>query len=257
MQNSHVNAVEEAIHYMRDHLDENITTEQLASLVGYSTYHFTRMFKSVTGVSPRLYLSALRIESSKEELLNESTSLMRTLLSVGFSSMGTFNSRFKQFVGLPPRKFQLFKKTLSNYINELQYKNMLQPTSEKYLLPRIVCKVEAPASFNGIIFVGLFPRPIPDQKPITGTALYQGNRVCVFSNVPKGTYFVLAAGVPWSLNPKSYFLLDQSLRAKYETPIQVTDTSHFQINLHLRDKQPCDPPILVNLPHLLFEQDQK
>jgi len=55
-----------AIEYMKDHLDEEITTEELSKYVGYSPYHFVRIFKEVTGVSPRHYLSALRIEAGKK-----------------------------------------------------------------------------------------------------------------------------------------------------------------------------------------------
>ncbi len=257
MDRSHVSAVEQTICYMKGHLDEPITTEQLASLAGYSTFHFTRIFKRVTGVSPRLYLSALRIESSKKQLLEHRSALVRMLLSLGFRSVGTFTARFTQFVGTSPRKFRNGADRLAAFLNAFQHEPLLLSPPEHGPGQRIVCEIDAPATFNGIIFVGLFPRPIPDQKPIAGTALSKANRICMFTGVPAGTYYVLAAGIPWSLNPATYFLLDKCLRAKHEAPIDVTDTSSLHVKLQLRGPQPTDPPILVNLPLLLFEQTRR
>ena len=48
---SYIHATELAIQYMKEHLNEEVTSEQLAHLVGYSAYHFTRIFKQVTGMN--------------------------------------------------------------------------------------------------------------------------------------------------------------------------------------------------------------
>jgi AraC family transcriptional regulator len=71
-----------AIHYMKKHLNEEITSESVAYHVGYSPIHFSRVFKEVTGVSPRHYLSALRIEMGKQTLVNSSDSILKTLSSI-------------------------------------------------------------------------------------------------------------------------------------------------------------------------------
>ena len=68
-----------------------------------------------------------------------------------------------------------------------------------------------------MIYVGLFPRPVPDQKPVTGTAVNLKNRTCTLTGMPAGTYYVLAAGIPWSLNPKDYFLLGKSCAANWRS----------------------------------------
>ncbi|HEY2492242.1 MAG TPA: AraC family transcriptional regulator [Paenibacillus sp.] len=256
MKDNHIEAVEQAIHYMKCHLDEDITSEQLAAQVGYSVYHFTRVFKNVTGISPRNYLSALRIESGKTELLKAPSLLVKVLLAIGFRSAGSFNTRFKQTVGVTPKKFRNHSKALSTYMNQYEFQELGLITCELNSIQKICCHIETPDSFRGIIFVGLFPRPIPDQRPIAGTALNRKNRMCTFTKVPEGTYFVLAAGIPWSLNPKDYFVLDHSLRGKYPSPIHVTDKTEMDMTIQLREPLPFDPPIIVNLPLLLFEQKE-
>lgn len=255
MNEYHSEAVEKAILYMKDRLNEDLTSQQLADLVGYSPYHFSRVFKSVTGITIRQYLSALRIESGKSHLLKEPSMLVKILYSIGFSSMGSFHTRFKQFVGLSPKRFRSSSESLHNYVNQYEFTPLTLTQEQEILLPRIKCHIETPESFRGLIFVGLFPRPIPDQKPVAGTALNLRDRTCQFSGIPHGTYYVLAAGIPWSLNPRDYFLLDRSLRGKYETSIVVDETTDMNLQLTLREPLPFDPPIVVNLPLLLFEKD--
>lgn len=258
MNDSQQHAVEQAIAYMKEHLDEEITSEQLADLVGYSPYHFTRLFKRVTGISPRQYLSALRIESSKHELLHtKSPSLLNNVLpATGFQSIGSFHTRFKQFVGLSPKKFQNEANSLTSHMDEWEHKKLALSSSTD-TPPVIRCEIVTPPSFRGIIFAGLFPRPIPDQRPIVGTAINQNSRCCIFTRIPSGTYYVLVAGIAWSLNPRDYFLLNHSLRGIYENTITVTEATDLNISITLREPLPQDPPIVINLPQLLFEQNKR
>lgn len=253
----HQSAVIQAIEYMKEHLDEELTSVELARKAGYSPYHFSRIFKAVTGISPRQYLSALRIEAGKTHLLEAPSLMVKILRRIGFSSLGSFQSRFKNYVGVSPRKFRSLSHELHGYVNQYEETALpLQIEQEEGFLPRVRCYVEAPPSFKGIIFVGLFPRPIPDQRPTTGSALNLRNRSCTFTGVPPGTYYALAAGIPWSLNPKDYFLLDKCLRAKADEPLYITAGTDVEITLTLREPLPVDPPIIINLPLLLFEKEQ-
>ncbi len=249
-----LNAVEEAIEYMRNHLEADITSEELADKYCYSTYHFLRAFKEVTGVTPRHFLSALRIDASKQILFTPSSSILKTLLSVGYKSIGSYSSKFKQYVGQSPKKFKSEFELLYHFIN--LYKDKKSYQTLPIAFSAITCHIKAPPNFNGLVFVGLFPRPIPDQKPIEGTVLLNEG-ICTFTHVPKGTYYILAAAIHWSKNPKDYFILDKSLRGKFEQPIVVGDDTMIEAEILLRDPRPYDPPILINLPLLLLEKDRK
>ncbi|MDX8362636.1 MULTISPECIES: AraC family transcriptional regulator [Bacillaceae] len=252
----HVKAVVQAVEYMKKNLDKEITTEELASLVGYSSFHFSRFFKEVTGISPRHYLSALRIEAGKQMLVRHSSpSIIKTMMSIGFSSLGSFSAKFKQFVGLPPKQFQVTTNDLYHFVN--QYTEGENSVIQYFHPPVLTCHIEAPAQFKGFIFVGLFPRPIPDERPAIGTAFTQKQSSCIFSQIPTGTYYALAAGIPLSMNPKDYFLLEHAFRGMYDDPIHVTGTTDKEIHIKLRSPLPFDPPILINLPQLLLEQVQK
>ncbi|WP_234400698.1 helix-turn-helix domain-containing protein [Virgibacillus senegalensis] len=242
-----------AIEYMKKHLQEGLTSEQIAVKAGYSVYHFTRIFKEVTGVSPRQYLSALRIQAGKEKLIDTSrNSILRTVLLVGFKSIGTFSSRFKHNVGLSPKQFSLETQRLAAFMESQTDPVLLDslPSSK----PFVTCQVMVPASFKGIIFVGLFRREIPDEAPVVGTAVTGSTPFCTFSGLVSGRYYLMAAALPWSRNVKDYFIPDNCLRAKYDQPLVITEDSEFEVSLTLRKPLPYDPPILVNLPLLLFRK---
>ncbi|MFJ8529174.1 helix-turn-helix domain-containing protein [Bacillus sp. NPDC094106] len=137
-----LNAVEKTIVYMKNHLDKEITSEDLALMSGYSTYHFLRVFKEVTGVSPRHFLSALRIEESKQVLIKSSDSVLYALLRVGFRSIGTFSSKSKDLdkdmeylksnhvpilfdepKPCPPGKYVIIKDPTGNQIELVEFLN--------------------------------------------------------------------------------------------------------------------------------------
>jgi AraC family transcriptional regulator len=255
MMNEKEQIIVRAIEFMKNHLNEEVTSESLAHHVGYSPFHFSRVFKEVTGVSPRHYLSALRIEAGKQILVNSSNSILKALLGAGFRSVGTFSSRFKKFVGLSPKAFQKNMESLHSFVNKYDFSS--DSHSLVSLAPSLTCHVSAPQTFKGIIFIGLFPRPIPDQAPIVGYALNHHRTSCTFLEVPKGEYYVLAAAVQRSLNPKHYFLLDKALRGKTETSIELDQNSNEYVEVCLREPLPFDPPILINLPKLLFDTERR
>jgi AraC family transcriptional regulator len=139
------------------------------------------------------------------------------------------------------------------FLNDFEEKEITQLLSESN--PSITCYIDKAKSFKGLIFVGLFPRKIPDQKPSMGTALLSQKRHCTFSDVPPGRYYVLTAGIKWSMKPKDYFVLDKSLRGASDL-IDVTTNTNTKINIKLREPLPYDPPNLINLPMLQFEQEK-
>jgi AraC-like DNA-binding protein len=81
---------------------EDLDVGTLARASHASLVHFSRSFKRAFGETPHKYLQRRRIERAKE-LLRE-TDLMVTAISleVGFQSLGSFSSGFKDLVGVAP-----------------------------------------------------------------------------------------------------------------------------------------------------------
>ena len=94
----------------RDHADrhyaEDLTLEQLASVAHMSKYHFVRLFKSTYGITPMEHVSHRRIERAQDLLRATNLTVTEVCFAVGFSSLGSFSSRFRAVVGENPSDFQ-------------------------------------------------------------------------------------------------------------------------------------------------------
>ncbi|MDF5756083.1 helix-turn-helix transcriptional regulator [Spongiactinospora sp. TRM90649] len=80
--------------------------DAVAARAGYSRYHFVRSFKDVYGETPGQYLSRRRIERAQELLRSANLTVTEICILVGFSSLGTFCTRFKQVTGMTPGEFR-------------------------------------------------------------------------------------------------------------------------------------------------------
>src|ERR1700694_76714 len=100
---AHTQAIEHAIQAMHTHLHELLTLEDLASVACLSPYHFNRVFHRLIGIPPGEFLSALRFQAARRLLLTTPLSVTDICFEVGYTSMGSFTSRFTHLVGLSPR----------------------------------------------------------------------------------------------------------------------------------------------------------
>lgn len=94
----------------RDHVDrhfaEPLDLETLAGIAGISKYHFQRLFTATYGRSPAVYLSERRVERAQDLLRATNLTVTEVCHAVGFSSLGSFSSRFRELVGEAPSAFQ-------------------------------------------------------------------------------------------------------------------------------------------------------
>ena len=84
----------------------DIDLAALAAAAGLSKYHFLRMFAATYGLTPHAYISRRRIERSQDLLRCTGLTVTEVCHAVGFSSLGSFSSRFRSVVGETPRQFQ-------------------------------------------------------------------------------------------------------------------------------------------------------
>ncbi len=87
------------------HYAEPIDLEQLAAIATLSKYHFHRLFAATYGLTPAAYLSQRRIERAQDLLRATNLTVTEVCHAVGFTSLGSFSSRFTQIVGKSPREF--------------------------------------------------------------------------------------------------------------------------------------------------------
>jgi AraC family transcriptional regulator of adaptative response/methylated-DNA-[protein]-cysteine methyltransferase len=79
--------------------------DELAQAAGISRFHFHRIFKSLTGLTPRAYAEAERGKRVRAAL-HESTSVTGALYDAGWNSSGRFYATSNQVLGMTPGHFR-------------------------------------------------------------------------------------------------------------------------------------------------------
>lgn len=98
------------IRRVRDRIDrdfaEPLNVEELARGIHVSAGHLSREFRRVYGESPYSYLMTRRIERAMTLLRRGDLTVTEICFSVGFSSLGTFSTRFSELVGMSPSAYR-------------------------------------------------------------------------------------------------------------------------------------------------------
>lgn len=85
------------------------TRETVAAVtagLGYSASSCNRMFRSVYGMSPRQYLSALKLKKAKLLLMEPELSVEAVSIRLGYKDIAHFSRQFKRWTGESPGKFR-------------------------------------------------------------------------------------------------------------------------------------------------------
>jgi len=94
----------------RDHMDRqyqaDLDLDQLARVAGVSKYHFARCFEATYGETPMRYLTRRRIERAQDLLRAANLTVTEVCMLVGFSSLGSFSTRFTALVGETPTAYR-------------------------------------------------------------------------------------------------------------------------------------------------------
>ncbi len=126
---SHLN---KAINYITQHMMEAPDLDKLASISGYSKFHFHRMFKAFTGESVATFTRRLRLEHGAFLLIfYKHKSIRDVALSCGFSSSQSFATAFKNYFKLSPKEYKSYlgcqgvkvsdPQSVANYEVRIQY----------------------------------------------------------------------------------------------------------------------------------------
>ena len=78
----------------------------LARSAHVSESHFNRSFKAAFGETPHRYLLRRRMERAKALLRAGELSVTEVCLAVGFTSLGSFSSQFRRYVGESPTAYR-------------------------------------------------------------------------------------------------------------------------------------------------------
>ena len=98
--------IRKSIELMHSQLDQNLSLKDLAAASYLSPFHFARLFKKITGVTPHNYLAAVRTQKAQLLLADHSLSVNAIAAKVGYLSSSHFTKAFRSATGTTPREFR-------------------------------------------------------------------------------------------------------------------------------------------------------
>ncbi len=115
-------------------ISKPLTVYDLANRIGYSLYHFIRLFNAVVGYSPGEYQTLRRISRAASDLIDQNRRITDIAYDYQFSSPEAFSRTFKRITGLSPSNFR------RQYIYT-DKKNSIpcsKPFYQDYIYPRFI-----------------------------------------------------------------------------------------------------------------------
>ncbi len=232
-------AIRRVIDRMHENVGNPMTVDDMARTAMFSKFHFCRIFHKVTGVSPARFLAALRFQRAKHLLVSTSLSVTDISGRVGYTSVGTFSSRFSSSVGISPSTYRR--------LGGVAPRAHIEPPEDppENSMGSVEGEVRGPSEAAvGKVFVGLFPDRIQLGRPARYTII-PGPGLFRFSDVPRGTWYVLAHAAFLDGRRSSHLGPSERLSIGSFGPLLAPRRDREpHVILQLRPMQPFDPPVI-------------
>ncbi len=109
-QSENNNIIEAAIHFMKENIENHITLKDISDYLGYSTSHYSMLFKRKTGHSPVNYLNLLKIQHACQLLDETNMKVNQICYKIGIDDAYYFSRLFNKTMGMSPKEYRELKK---------------------------------------------------------------------------------------------------------------------------------------------------
>lgn len=152
------------IFQMRREINLETSLDDWVDYAGLSKYRLISEFRKLTGVPPMTFHNLLKIERAKELLVHKGFSATETCFECGFESLGSFVTKFTNFVGISPGRYQKAMSDLgamSVYYQILRHELGFGEGGKR----STKIKFSNRGNISNPIVVGCFDRPMPVGRP--------------------------------------------------------------------------------------------
>jgi AraC-like DNA-binding protein len=98
--------IDRALAFMKDHLHQIISLDQLANAAGFSPSHLHNLFKRSTGSAPVEYFLRMKIQAASKDLYFSNLPVKDIAVSYGIEDPYYFSRLFKKIMGVSPMKYR-------------------------------------------------------------------------------------------------------------------------------------------------------
>lgn len=240
-------AVERAAHYIRERFSDPLTVTEIAGRALLSRFHFSRVFKEETGISPGRFLTAVRIHEAKRLIENTSMNIADVSAAVGYTSLGSFTQSFTAGVGVSPNRFR----RLSRGAGEGLPGPEPDPRPGRGAVAGTISLPEGHG--NARVYLGAFGTAVVQHPSVASVVVDvpSGRPSCYsLENVPEGDWHLLAVAVAAGVGPGPQARRTALVGGHGPATVTVTADTVTSAAVRLRPARPVDPPVLLALPEL-------
>jgi AraC-like DNA-binding protein len=238
-------AIENAIARIWEDYSEPLSLNEIAKSAILSRFHFSRVFREATWVSPGRYLSAVRIYQAKRLLAATNLSVTDISLAVGYNSLGSFTNHFTDSVGASPSRF---RRMWADGLRGTPQPDSRSPSGRGTVTGNVTLPAEYAAA---PVYIGAFQTPIIQRRPVSWTIVEveAGETACYrLPNVTPGLWFIRAVATADSSDPEPW--TRRSLLLGGVHPVTVKDETTSVVQIALRPRRMTDLPVLYAVPEL-------
>ncbi len=98
-----------SIDIIEEKIEAHISVAELAKHCGFSSYYYSRLFKGITGISPKRYIDSRKLSLSALDLIEKDLNILDIALKYGFSSHEVYTRAFQKMFGLLPSEVRRHK----------------------------------------------------------------------------------------------------------------------------------------------------
>ena len=98
-------AVRKMQDYIREHIQEDITIDDLADASAFSPWYARRLFRKYLNMTPAVYIRRLRLSKSALKLRDEQVTVLDVALDMGFGSVDGYQRAFRREFGCNPKEY--------------------------------------------------------------------------------------------------------------------------------------------------------
>ncbi len=107
--------LQSAIDYIEDNITKDLSLDEIAKCLGFSSFYFQRIFTFLCGFSLGEYIRNRRLTLAGEELLSSNKKVIDIALKYGYESPESFSRAFQKFHGILPSEARKAKAPLNSF----------------------------------------------------------------------------------------------------------------------------------------------
>ncbi|GAA1951533.1 helix-turn-helix transcriptional regulator [Amycolatopsis minnesotensis] len=246
-------AVVAAAVFLHAHACDPIRLGDVADHVGYSPFHLTRAFTREIGTSPARALAAHRFHRAKRLLLDGDDRIADICHAVGFSSVGTFTTRFAEAVGTSPTEFRRLPHDLADAPPiPASTPGAVRGGAVVAGSVRIGSSAAVALGTGPLVFVGLYPARSARGQPAVG-AMLTGAGDFLLTDAPPGAFWVLATALSTRRDYDGLLVPGESVIGASPIVLHLRPGEQHVCDLPLELVERWRPPVLAALPAMASE----